>query len=148
MENKYLFKAAMAVMVRCQKKYPHITDSWSRDIQFIQLAYHIYQKVGNLSFDENQIEDSLHVIFHSVDEYMEEHRLVNTDFKCKSLDLPYPPANKETDCLLGITAGQFLGIPTPKAMNRVNSVLKEYEEHTEFYSLGELIQELHPDWLT
>lgn len=141
MSNKNLFQTAMVVLVRCKENFSSKTGEWDRDVQFSQLSNYIYQKVCNLSFEPECIQETVNIINQEVDSFMDTYDDIDN-----SLDLPYPDDASEQDCWFGTIAGDYFGIPTQETMDKIDIAIKDFNENMEFGSLADVFEEKHPDW--
>ena len=140
MFDENLFKTSMMVMVRCmelEKENKEIADwmeDWCRDVEYANLAYMVYSSIGN---KEPQKEE----VFAATDRLLGVGGELN---RYNSLSLS---DKADSDSWLGVTCGNYLGLPTRETMDKVKLLLDEFMVMPKYGYLGEIIRTVHKDWM-
>lgn len=149
MYNKELFKISMAVMVSCklrEKEDPEFaerTKDLCRDIEYSRLAFEVYNR--RLAKAKNDQKDPNATI-----KYCRLSEFSMTDTVLDSIDdirnLPIPSGNDDSDCWLGVSCADYLGLPGKKdVMAIVRQALYEFAADEDCGYIGEIIDK-HPEW--
>ena len=110
--------------VNADSKYKYSTYDWTYDIQFSDLAYTIWTRLGDTP-TETQIENEVARYFNR--EYMLMDSMQDKDFYC---------------FLYGATFGDYYGRPTLENLQKCDIVVTLFENNLSYGYIGELIRDI------